>query len=441
MGGSYENYEAQSMFNRLIDGFLIAYIVIASFAALLYLPKLVTFRYAFRKPARKKATAKRKISVVVAARNESKTIPPLLDSIAKQNYDKSYFTLNVIVKDPADPTIELVKALGGNVFVVPEQSCKGDALDGYFKAIGNDVENFDAFVIVDADAVLSYDYVSRLNEALEYDCDIFITRKFNRNLYAGKNTRTLFSNCAALLWPVLDDLGNSWRAQHNVPLNLCGQGLMVRRGVIEKIGGWPYRTLTEDYELRLDSFVKGFTSMYYPYAVIHTEEATGRQEDYYRRLRWLTGYAQCDKKYRSQIKEQAKKRGKPTLGELDYLYGYFPIVLFALISVFTMCAGSLLTAIYAVRLNPLWNDALIFLVAMPFGVMYVLLELYALLAYLSCERMFDPLLKREKLAMMLFYPIYLLEFCPIYVRAVFYARKGVAPAWRQTDRVDYEKNE
>ena len=68
----------------MIRGFLIAYIVIASVAALLYLPKLVTFRYAFKKPPRKKVTARRKISLVVAARNESKTIPPLLDSVLKQ---------------------------------------------------------------------------------------------------------------------------------------------------------------------------------------------------------------------------------------------------------------------------------------------------------------------------------------------------------------------
>lgn len=423
----------------MIRGFLIAYIVIASVAALLYLPKLVTFRYAFKKPPRKKVTARRKISLVVAARNESKTIPPLLDSVLKQNYDKNYFTLNVIVKDENDPTVEFVKAIGGKTFVVPDQTCKGDALDGYFKAIGQDASEYDAFVIVDADAVLSYDYVTRLNEALEYDSDIFITRKYNRNLYGGKNTRTVFSDCAALLWPILDDLGNSWRTQRNVPLNLCGQGMMIRRGVVEKIGGWPYRSLTEDYELRLDSFVKGFKSMYYPYAVIHTEEATSRNEDYYRRLRWLTGYAQCDKKYRAQIKAQAKERGKPTMGELDYLYGYYPIVLFALITVFTMLAGALLTAMYAVRLNPLWTRALWLLVALPFGIMYVLLELYSLLAYLSCKRMFDPLSKREKIAMMLFNPIYLLEFCPIYVRAAFYARKGIAPAWRQTDRVDYDE--
>ena len=425
----------------MIRGFLIAYIVIASFAALLYLPKLTSFRYAFKKPPRKIAAQKRKISVVVAARNESKTIPPLLESVLKQRYDKDFFTLNVIVKTDDDPTIEMVKAIGGNVFVVKEQSCKGDALDGYFKAIGDGVKDFDAFVIVDADAVLSPDYLEALNEALEHDCDIVITRKYNRNIVGGRNTRSLFSNCAALLWPILDDLGNVWKEAHNIPLNLCGQGMMVRRRVVEEIGGWPYRTLTEDYELRLDGMLKGFKSIYYPYAVIHTEEATAHGEDYLRRLRWLTGYAQCDKKYRAAIKTQAKERGKLTYGERDYLYGYAPIVLFALITVFTMLAGAGIAAVCAAHADPAWKQALVYLAALPFGIMYLLLELYALLAYLACRRMFDPLLKREKLAMMLFYPFYLLEFCPIYVRALFYAKNGKSPAWKQTERVEYTEEE
>ena len=423
----------------MIRGFLIAYAVIASIAAILYLPKLISFRFTFKKPPRKKVTGKRKIAVVVAARNESATIPPLLESIQKQNYDKECFSLNVIVKEEDDPTIELVKAIGGNTFVVKDQTCKGDVLDGYFKLIGDGIKEYDAFVIVDADAVLSFDYLSMLNEALENDADIVITRKFNRNLYGGKKTRSLFSNCAALLWPILDDLGNTSRMQYDIPLNLCGQGMLVRRNVIEQIGGWPYRTLTEDYELRLDSILKGFKSIYYPYAVIHTEEATDRESDYNRRLRWLTGYAQCDKKYRAKIKVQMKEKKRPTLGELEYLYGYFPIILFAIITVFTMIAGATI-CIISMRSFSMWFRSLMLLIVMPFGIMYVLLEGYALLAYLSCYRMFDPLSFWEKLGMMLFYPLYLLEFCPIYIKALRYVKKDESPEWKQTNRVNYDEN-
>ena len=48
--------------------------------------------------------------------------------------------------------------------------------------------------------------------------------------------------------------------------------------------------------------------MYWPYAVLYTEEALSHRDNYKRRLRWLTGYAQCDEKYKKQIKAQAKAR-------------------------------------------------------------------------------------------------------------------------------------
>lgn len=422
----------------MIRGFLIAYLVIASFSLILYLPKLIQFRYAFKKPQRKQATAMRKIAIVVAARNESKTIGPLLESVKRQNYPKEFFDLNVIVKEFDDPTLDMVRQIGGNTFVVPEQTCKGDVLDGFFKILGNRVDEYDAFVIVDADAVISPNYLSALNEALEYDCDIFISRKLNRNLYGGRKTRSLFSNCAALLWPMLDDLSNSWRTQHDVPLYLCGQGMMVRSSVVKKIGGWPYRTLTEDYELRLDSILKGFKSMYYPYAELYTEEAVNRNENYNRRLRWLTGYQQCDKIYRKQIKEQGKARGKYSLAERDYLFGFTPIILFAVITVVTMVAGTVLCIVYSLQQSPLWNDALMILIVIPFAVLYVLLLLYSLLAYLACKNMFSPLSLGEKIAMMLFNPFYLLEYCPIYIKGIFYVRKGKSPVWKETKRVDYQ---
>ena len=133
---------------------LFMYIGLSVLAILLYIPKLMQFRYAFQKPPYKKAKEKRRISVIIPARGESEVIGDLFASIKKQDYDREFFDVNVIVKDPDDPTIELAKELGAEVFIVPEQICKGDALDGYFKAIKEKIATYDAFVIVDADAVL-----------------------------------------------------------------------------------------------------------------------------------------------------------------------------------------------------------------------------------------------------------------------------------------------
>lgn len=423
----------------LIQGFLIAYIVISVVSLIWFMPKIISFRYAFKELPRKKATAMRKISVLVPARNESETIGSLLESVKRQDYPTEHFTLNVIVKDPCDPTIALVEAMGGKTFVVPDQTCKGEALDGYFKAIGADgIAEFDAFVIVDADGVLAPDYLSSLNEALEYDFDIFTTRKHNLNLLWGKESRSVHSNCSALLWPAMEDLGNSWRAEHNAPLNLCAQGLMLRRKVVESIGGWPYHTLTEDCELRLDSFLNDFKTLYYTHAIIYTEEAITHKENYSRRVRWLTGHAQCDRLYRKRIKEQYKREkqnGGRNIAARDYLYGYFPFILFAIGTIVSMIAGLTLGTMYFIDGDEQWFPAYMFLTVMPIGILYGFLMIFTLLTYAVGRDIFRPLPAREKAAMILYMPIYLVEFCPIYLVGWFNAHRGKNLEWKETERV------
>ena len=330
----------------LYGGFLIAYIVLSVVAVVLYFPRLIGFLCAFKKPPYRRAKEKRKIGIVIPARNESGVIGDLFASIRRQDYDGP-FDVNVIVKDKNDPTVRIAEEMGARVLVVPEQTCKGDVLDAFFHSLTpEEMASYDAFVIVDADGVLSPSYMRELNNALEWEeYDIFLTRKYMKNCLGDRTKRTVFSNNSALTWAMLDDLGNRWRIEKDIPLALTGQGMMIRRSLVEKIGGWPYRSLTEDYELRLDSLLKGFKSFYYPYAVLYTEEAVGHRDNYNRRLRWLTGYAQCDEKYKKRIQEQAKLRGKMNKAERECLYGVYPLAMFAAVTIVTMLAGGMLEII------------------------------------------------------------------------------------------------
>lgn len=419
---------------------LCVYIVLSVIAVALYLPKMLGYRYAFKKLPRKKAVEKRKISIIIPARGESRIIGDLFASLEKQTYSREDFDINVIVKDADDPTIAIAESFGAHTYVVSAQKCKGDALDGYFKAIGKEgICKYDAFVIVDADAVLAPDYAAELNNALEYNYDIFITRKFAKNYLGDRKNRSVFSNCSALTWPIIDDLGNLYRMHKEIPLNLCGQGMMIRRNVIEEIGGWPYRTLTEDYELKLDSILKGYKSMFYPYAVIYTEEALTHEENFQRRLRWLMGYSQCDRKYKEQIRDQAKQRGKLTNGEREYFFGIVPLLLYLITTALTIFAGAALAIFYAVQRQPYFFYASWLLVFTPFCVMYVLLFCYGVLAYFSDTEAFRALSKKEKWAMFLFNPFYLLEYVPIFLCCRRNVRKGRAPAWKQTERMTYRE--
>ena len=416
------------------------YFLLTALALIMYLPKLIGFRFAFKKHPRYTATAKRRIAIVVPARNESKIIGDLFSSIRRQNYDKNFFDVHVIVKEKTDPTVGIALRMGARVFVVPNQKCKGDALDGFFKCLAPEVaESYEAFVIVDADAVLDPAFVSELNNALETEYDIFLARKYAKNFLGGRENRSIFSNCSALTWPMIDDLGNTYRMERAMPLNLCGQGMMIRRRVIRELGGWPYRTLTEDYELKLDSLLRGYRSMFCPYAILYTEEALEHSENFTRRTRWLTGYKQCDKKYRDKIKKQARERGKYTAGEREYFFGTFPPALFAVTTIVTMAAGLALAIYYLLSGDPLWTTALAELVALPFNVMYILLFAYGVLALFACSDMFRPLGLGERLAMLFYNPFYMLEYLPIYVKSWWRVKRNKTLSWKQTERIQYDE--
>ncbi len=422
----------------MIKSALIAYAIFACLSVVLYLPKLIQLCYAFKKPPYLTAKQKRRIALVIPARNESRIIGDLFDSILQQTYDRDYFDVNVIVKEETDPTVERARALGMNVFVVPDQTCKGAALDGYFKQLSKErFSAYDAFVIVDADAVLRPDYVSELNNALEHDFQIFLSRKLIKNYLGDRNSRTVFSNCSALVYPMLDDLSNTYRTKKGIPLNMCGQGMMIRREVIERIGGWPYRTLTEDYELRMDCFLKGFTSMYYPYAVIYTEEVLRHKDSYTRRLRWVTGFSQCDRMYKKNIKKQVRDRGAINAGEFEYFFSLYPLILFIVTTVLAMCVGAGFSIYYAYRGDPLWNDALLLLTVMPFGIMYLFVFLYCLLAMLAYRDAFRPLSLGEKIVTLIVAPFFQLEYFPIFIQSRVYSRTSLE--WEQTARVEYKR--
>ena len=423
----------------MFDAFLIAYIVVSIVAVVLYMPRLAGFFYAFKKPPYRKAEEKRRIGVIIPARNESGVIGDLLASLARQDYDGP-FDLNVIVMDENDPTVAIAEQAGARVFVVPEQTCKGDALDGFFRALtAEEMACYDAFVIVDADGVLSPSYLRELNNALETDHDIYITRKYMKNGLGDRDKRTVFSNNSALTWAMLDDLGNRYRTAKDMPITMCGQGMMVRRSLIQTLGGWPYRTMTEDHELQMDSVLKGYRSMYWPYAVLYTEEAPSHRDNYYRRMRWVTGHIQSDEKYRKQIREQAKKRGRMTKGEWDCLYGLVPPAMLIAITIITIVAGIVLSVGYAfAEETGLMLRSVCFLIVMPFAIMYVVLLLYNILAMTASREAFTVLSGWEKAATLLIAPFYLLEYIPIYIVSFFRLKKKARLSWTESERQHYD---
>lgn len=439
------NLQASSLFHF--------YIVLVIIAFVLYLPRIVYYFYGFRKQKHLVNRIKNRLAVIIPARNESAGISFLLDSFSRQTYDHSKFDMFVIVDSEEDPTCAIAAEYPHTyIHVVKNQTCKGMALDGSLKKLlAGSYGNYDAYVIVDADNVVADNFMEEMNNALAADCQIVLGKRGIKNwLLGGREYRSLAANCNALTYTFIDKMGNVFRTLHHIPCTMCGTGVMIRSDVITEIGGWPYRSLTEDLEMTINCILHKWTSCFYEYAVTYTEEALTHKTSDMRRKRWCIGYMQISFKYRRQIVRQTyeslhdisvsllQRVKNIRLQNFDYLYSFFPLFLFfgSVIVCFLIYMAAFLGD-FAVR-------GIVNLTCLKYAGI-IALVLYAVLAAftfigLIIDKPEIRISLPEKIAVLLYNPFFMSQYAYFYVRAFFILIGNPAgvesDAWHPVERIE-----
>ena len=416
---------------------LYCYLGFLSLSFLLYLPRIFYFVAAFLPAKRIVNPKKNRLAVVVAAKEEGEVVKGVLSSLLAQDYDRDYYDIYVIVAGKDDPTALVASSFEKTeVLFVPDQKSKGEALDGGLKAILEKNRNYDAYVFVDADNIAAKDFLSEMNNALALDKQIVIGKKLIKNFFSSMSaSRSYSSDSTSLTYTQIDDLGNRARNRLGAPVTLVGTGMMVRKDVIEANEGWPYRSLTEDYELGADAIVKGWTSYYYPHARVYTEEATDAKGAYRRRIRWIKGYSQVHSRYRKAILRKKFPRGKSWV-KIGYVFGRVPI--------YTMFGGSFVASFVGLVLLVLALcdhqsysiPMLLFL--LPLGINYLLLASFNLIAVLA-DRKNLPIGFLGKAKLVLLSPFYNLTYLPIYLTCLFTSYDHFD--WEKTPRIPFERKD
>jgi len=402
----------------------------------LYLPRMLYYLAALKKQKRLKNPQKNRLAVIVPARRESEIIALCLDSLKDQTYDPDLYDIHVVVADADDPTIRIAARYENTfVTVIEDQTSKGEALDGVLKEIlAKDPDKYAAYIIVDADNLAAPDFIEEMNNALVSGRQIVCAKKLVKNWQSKRrDSRSFVSNCTALTWVQIDDLGNKARSKLGITINICGTGMMVRADVIKELDGWPYRSLTEDFELTGDSIVRGYTSLYYEHAVVYTEEAVKAKTAFKRRMRWIKGYVQCNNNFRRKIVKQTFSGGIKWKN-LDFLYGTYPAYGFFIVSAVLLVFG--LTSLI---ISYIKNEALALMLALrvtliPIGAIYGVLFLFTLLSMIVGWRNIKITFS-EKLALIFFNPLYMLTYTRIFIMAFFTPYDYFK--WEKTDRIAF----
>ncbi len=347
---------------------------------------------------------KPRVAILVAARDESKVIAGLLESIQRQTVNVSPEDVYVIVETLDDPTVQICKRHHNTVILREDlnKQRKGYALDEAIRQILARDRRYDAYFIFDADNILSEDYLEEMLEIYAAGYEIATGYRNSKN----GNTNVI-SAVSSLTFSMINVMSNRNRATHGANIIFSGTGYYIAGDLIEEWQGWPFQSLTEDYELSLYATLHSLTTFYNEKAMFYDEQPTKYRQTVAQRVRWIKGYFSARKKYIPLIR--VKKHGNNYGSLVKERIGVRPAI-FAILGLLAIIVG------VVIELCTL-GKALDIIAAIP----GILVFVYIVLMLITIE-----MLKREKLDLttktklkaVLFNPIYLATYIPCALKAL-----------------------
>lgn len=339
-------------------------------------------------------------AILIPARNESKVIEDLLKSIKVQTSLKNTF---VIVENEEDETINIVKKYGGNIIVRKDMEGKhrkGFALDEAIKEILK-TRHFDLYFIFDADNTLNEHFLNRMVNVYENGYDIATGY---RNI---KNSINTITTCSGLIFSLINTLINKTRNKLNKGIIISGTGYFINGDLIEKWQGFPFTTLTEDYELSLYATANNLKTYYYDSAEFFDEQPTKYNISITQRTRWIKGFFEARTKRLKDIKNDYSK----IIGITPYILMLTGLFMAIINSIFLFIVEIIKHGNYIYYLKWL----IIFIVFI-----YIILQLLTLILIIKEKNKLN-ISKMQKLKAIFFNPIFLLSF----IRCFFKSFKNI----------------
>ena len=266
----------------------------------------------FKKEPCPKTERINRLGLIIPARNEESVVSGLIESIQKNNYPQDQLQIFVIAHNCTDRTAEIARSAGATVYEYnnPEENTMGYAFKYLFSCIERDygTQSFDGFILFNADNILDKDYISRMNDAFEYYERNSVITSFRNSKNFGTN---LISGLYGMYFALGSRLDSHGRTMLGCSTRVQGTGYLINSEIVKD--GWPYVSLTEDWEFTVDQILRGHTIRYCNDAVFYDEQPTSIRIMWRQRVRWSRGhllvfYARFAELVKNLFKKDTKHR-------------------------------------------------------------------------------------------------------------------------------------
>lgn len=369
-----------------------------------------------------------KFSIIIPARDESKVIEGLLKSIINQSCTVNPQDVYIVVESKNDKTCNIAKKYNMNIVLRRDLSLKrkGYAIDDAISFIKEKNKRYDLYFIFDADNILDKDFISNMLESYKNGYDIAIGYRNTKN-----GNDSVVAAASSLTFTMINTMFNKFKVKQGLNVTISGTGFYISGSVIDKLGGYPFNTLTEDYELSVYSSLAGLSSTYNEKAIFYDEQPVKYKITKTQRTRWIRGYIDTRKKYNHELKKKIKSENCPKKGSIKIEYvGIKPYLLMVIGLVFFIVSNIVLFFINLISNNMYIYNLLS--IAVLIIIIYIVLAAITFIM-IKREKEYFGLTKKMKIMAVIYNPIFLLSYIPCAVKALLNPNIG----W---SKIEHNKN-
>lgn len=270
------------------------------------------------------------ISIMVPAHNEAKVIAQTVEALLRFHYPHDTYEIIVINDNSSDDSAQILERIqkknpNRNLTVINTDAITGGKGKSNALNIGYQRCQGDFIAIYDADNTPEPDALRLLAEELILHKDLgAVIGKFRtRNRDASLLTR--FINIETLSFQWMAQAGR-WKL-----FQLCtipGTNFIIRRSIVEAIGGWDEKAVAEDTEISFRIYMMGYRIKFVPGAVTWEQEPQTLPVWFKQRTRWVKGNIYVLVKY---VPALFKKESKKVRFDICYFLSIYFLLLTALI--------------------------------------------------------------------------------------------------------------
>lgn len=230
--------------------------------------------------------------VLIPAHNEEAVIADLVENLNHMEYPREMYDVYVLADNCDDRTADVARAHGAKVIETFKQSPdeptgKPIVLQHALKTLGEYHQNYDLVMFFDADNLVDPGMFREVNSQ-------YLSKKDGADIiqcYLGcKNKKGLVAGFYYMTYTITNRFFQYAKSRLGLNSVIGGTGFAVSAQYLYRRGGWTAMSLTEDFELQIESTCDGRRILWNHNVRIYDEKPTRFRASYRQRVRWAQGH-------------------------------------------------------------------------------------------------------------------------------------------------------